>query len=121
MGVMMNDTTITISIRFVPLNFHVDILPRLAMSSVSPKSELPNLHPVESLPELNFAYDSLDGIMPIEAEYTFARSVEVVAFPMDSILSDYSVHFMGLITVLYLALQWKKWIDMIRELKGCFL
>lgn len=116
---MPNDTTITISRRFIHNEYVMDSLPRLALKNIDVSLESCKLQPVEALPELTFVFDTLESIMPIEAEFTFSRQVEVVAYPMDS-LTDYSVPFMSFITVLYLVFQWAKWSNMIKELKGCF-
>ena len=117
---MPNDTIITISRRVIPINLEIDSLPRLAIKHIEIKSELCKLRPVESLPELVFVYDSLEGVMPVEAEVLLA-SVEVVAYPMDKTIENSLPDLMAFITLATFFIHWRKIIYIIKELKGCFL
>lgn len=117
---MPNDTLITISRRVIRPEFDMDSLQRLAAKPIELKIDLPNLAPVEALPELNFTYNSIEGVMPVDTVHTFTTSVEVVAYPMDSLLPDNNIEFMSLLTVLYLIFYYKRWVDMGKEIYSCF-
>ena len=115
---MPNDTTITISKRVIPDNFVVDSLASLKPIIEQPKAIDVSLIPAPELPKFTFVYDSSEGIMPIDTIYTFAKSVNVVAYPMDCHVDSFSIMFVGFITLAYFFAYLGSWVKFVRELRG---
>jgi hypothetical protein len=115
-----NDTTITISKRFIPEQFIVQDLPSMKVIHIeTPVAEL-GLKSVEPLPAFDLVYSPVFEKMPIEAVYTYDKPVIIKAYPDDHFITDYGHEFMAVVTIMYIVLYASTWSKFIKEVRSCF-